>query len=203
MTLVCHDITCRRSDRTIFEGIGFCLKPGGFLLLKGPNGSGKTSLIKILTGLHAPAGGYVTWNDEPVAKSRSFHRELTYIGHRNGVKLECTVTENILFWARLYDTEPMAVAAMHYFGLRDKESVPCGELSSGWQRRVALARLLLSRSALWLLDEPTNFLDQEGIELLGGLIETRVRHDGMVIVASHTMRSAFPAHILHLEDFAS
>lgn len=201
--MACDNIACERGGHLIFRGLGFCLPPGGFLLLKGANGSGKTSLIKILAGLMPPASGAVTWDGEPVHKSSKFKKELTYIGHRNAVKLECTVDENVLFWARFYRRLDIVKPTLRFFGLEHKRDVPCHQLSSGWQRRVALSRLLLAPGNLWLLDEPTNFLDPEAMELLGSLIETRVKHDGMVIVASHTMNSVFPAHMLRIEDFAS
>lgn len=200
--LTCEGLSCARGERIILSNLGFCLPEGGFLLLKGANGSGKTTLIKILAGLLPPAGGAVVWNNESIAKSESFRRELTYIGHKNAIKSECTVEENIRFWVNHYDTPAMMRPAMHFWGLEGKEDVPVHRLSSGWQRRVALTRLLLSPTKLWLLDEPTNFLDAEAVALLGSLIETRVTHGGIVVAASHTMGSSFPAHVLELGDFA-
>lgn len=201
MTFTAEQIACIRAERVIFRDLGFCLPAGGFLLLKGANGSGKTSLINILCGLHAPAHGQVLWNKVPIHESADFKRELTYIGHKNAVKLECTVEENLKFWADYWGTQAMLSPAMHYFGLDARRDVPAHQLSAGWQRRVALARLLLSPSKLWLLDEPTNFLDAEAVALVGSLIETRVNNDGIVIVASHMMKSSFPSHVLHIEDF--
>ncbi len=200
--LSCDAVTCTRGGRVIFKELGFCLPPGGFLLLKGTNGSGKTSLIRILAGLAQPEAGSVEWKGKPVQGSAEFKKELVYVGHRNAVKAECTVEENLAFWARIDNAEPMLEPTLHFFGLENKRDVPAYQLSSGWQRRVALARLLLSRAQVWLLDEPTNFLDPEAVALVAGLIETRVKHDGIVIAASHTMRSAQPSHILEIEDFA-
>lgn len=202
MTLSCENLTALRGERLIFEGVGFCLPPGGFLLLKGANGSGKTSLLRTLAGLMHPETGQVRWKDQPITRSPEFASELVYLGHKNGLKLECTVFENLAFWARALETELMLPAALQFYGLAGMEDIPCHRLSAGWQRRVALARLLLSRGDLWLLDEPTNFLDQEGIALTGSLIETRVKHGGIVIVASHTMGSSVDAHTLRLEDYA-
>lgn len=201
--LECQNLSCERGGRSVFEGVGFCLPPGGFLLIKGANGSGKTSLIRLLAGLSHPAQGEVRWQGEGVAKSAAYKRELTYIGHKNGIKPECTVEENLRFWAEYFGTHLMLPSALHYFGLEGKEHTPCWRLSSGWQRRVALSRLLLSRASVWLLDEPTNFLDQEAIALVGGLIETRVLSGGIVVAASHTMGSSYPTHVLELEDYDS
>jgi heme exporter protein A len=198
----CENITCVRGERAVFKNMSFSLPKGGFLLLKGANGSGKTSLIKILAGLHTPEAGQVLWKGVPISKSADFRTELTYIGHKNAVKLECTVEENLRFWADHWNTHTMLEPAMRYFGLDARRDVPAHQLSSGWQRRVALSRLLLSPSSIWLLDEPTNFLDAEAVELVGSLIETRVNHDGIVLVASHAMKSSFASHVLHIEDYA-
>jgi len=202
MSLVCNEVACERGERVVFKGLGFGLSAGGFLLLKGANGSGKTSLIKLLAGILPPVSGVVTWNGVPIGKSAEFRKELTYVGHKNAVKQECTVEENVRFWAKVYDREAIVLPCLRFFGLENKRDVPCHRLSSGWQRRVALSRLLLAPGKLWLLDEPTNFLDPEAVALLGSLIETRVKLGGMVIAASHTMTSAFPAHMLMIEDFA-
>jgi heme exporter protein A len=201
--LTCDSVTCERGGRVIFQGVGFCLPPGGFLLLKGANGSGKTSLINILAGLSRPTGGGATWNGKSVLASAEFKKSLIYIGHRNAVKPECTVEENLAFWANAYAAGPMLEPALRFFGLDNKRDVPAYQLSSGWQRRVALARLLLSRANIWLLDEPTNFLDPEAVELVAALIETRVKHDGIVVAASHTLRSGQASHVLEIEDFAA
>ena len=199
--LICEALMFARGGRPVLVGLGFCLPPGGFLLLKGANGSGKTTLMRTLAALSVPEEGSVMWEGVPVAKHPDFKRELTYIGHTNALKVEATVEENLTFWARARGTEPMLPAALNYFDLEDKRGVPVGQLSAGWQRRCALARLLLSPGKLWLLDEPTNFLDAEAVALVGSLIETRVKHGGVVVAASHAMTSAFGAHVLRLEDF--
>ncbi len=187
----------------MLSGVGFCLPVGGFLLLKGANGSGKTTLIRTLAGLSAPEEGMVSWEGIPISRNPYFHRELTYIGHTNALKTQCTVKENLTFWARAGGAEPMIQPALRYFDLEKKADMPVGFLSAGWQRRTALARLLLSPGKIWLLDEPTNFLDTEAIALVSSLIETRVKHGGVAVVASHAMTSAFPPHVLYLEDFAA
>lgn len=199
--LSCENLTCVRGDAVLFRDLGFCLTPGSLLLLKGPNGIGKTSLLKILCGLLPPDHGQVTWVGDPIAGNEAFKRDMMVVGHKSAVKLESTVEENIRFWARLYSTDMLVPAAMKYFDLTAFKDTPAGELSAGWQRRVALARLIVAPCRLWLLDEPTNFLDDVGVQLTASLIESRVSQGGMVIAASHIMNSSIAAHTLYLGDF--
>ena len=200
--LTVSNLTCIRGERQIFSGLGFCLQAGALLLLKGGNGSGKTSLIKLLSGLMEPAGGEISWDGVPVAGNDAFKRDLMYIGHKSAVKLDATVRENLQFWGRLYDTELLVPAALSFFDLGKFADLPAGQLSAGWQRRVALARLIVAPCRLWLLDEPTNFLDEDAVILTASLIESRVKQGGIVVAASHIMNSAIAAHTLWMGDFA-
>lgn len=197
----CEDITCLRGESVLFKDVGFCLQDGALLLLKGPNGSGKTTLLRLLAGLMPPDSGHILWDGQPITSNYDFRRELMMIGHKSSVKLDCTVYENLAFWARMHDTEMLIPAAMKFFDLRSYKDVLAGELSAGWQRRVALARLIVSPCRLWLLDEPTNFLDDDAVLLTASLIESRVSQGGIVVVASHIMNSAIAAHTLYLNDF--
>ncbi len=251
--LVAENLTCMRSERTIFKGLGFCLQEGALLLLKGANGSGKTSLLKMIAGLTKPKEGAIYWNGAVISggtasflrKQESskaataspeafrrrgisggkelfsslplvkldprlrgddearddFKRQLMMVGHKSAVKLDLTVEENLRFWGRLYGTEMLLPAALKFYNLGRYQETPCKELSAGWQRRVALARLIIAPCKLWLLDEPTNFLDEEAVLLTASLIESRVKQGGIVIAASHSMSSAVASHVLSLEDF--
>src|SRR5690349_3026098 len=113
--LTCENIACARGETALFRELGFCLPQGSLLLLKGPNGIGKTTLIKILAGLLPPSRGNVLWNGHETAKSEEFKRELMYVGHKSAVKLDCTVEENVAFWAKLYGTEMLIPAALQFF----------------------------------------------------------------------------------------
>ncbi len=199
--LQCENLRCVRGDKVVFEHLGFCLQSGTLLLLKGANGSGKTTLLKILSGLLMPEKGDILWDGEPTTDNNAYKRELMVIGHKSGVKGDATVRENLEFWARLYDTEILIPAAMKFYGLERFSDIPAAQLSAGWQRRIALARLIVSPCKLWLLDEPTNFLDDEAVTLTAALIETRVQQGGIVVVASHIMNSAIAAHTLWMDDF--
>lgn len=200
--LVAENLACRRSERLIFRQLGFCLPPGALLLLKGGNGTGKTSLIKILCGLLEQDEGTLTWNGEPTRHHENFKRELMYIGHKSAVKMDGTVEENLAFWGCMYGTEMLVPAALKFYGLTKFKDTRAAELSAGWQRRVALARLIVAPCRLWLLDEPTNFLDEEAVMLTASLIESRVKQGGIVVAASHIMGSAIASHTLWMEDFA-
>lgn len=198
-----ENLTCQRGDSIIFRQLGFCLTEGALLLLKGPNGSGKTSLIKILAGLLPQESGEISWQNVSTRNNPDFKRDLMYIGHKSAVKLDSTVEENLAFWGKLYGTEMLVPAALHFYGLTKFKDTLASQLSAGWQRRVALARLIVAPCKLWLLDEPTNFLDEEAVVLTASLIESRVKQGGIVIVASHIMSSAIASHTLWMEDFAN
>jgi heme exporter protein A len=198
----CENITSVRGEKVLFRDVGFCLQEGALLLLKGPNGAGKTTLLRMLAGLMEPQAGRITWNGEPIENNYDFRRELMVIGHKSAVKLDYTVQENLDFWARMYDTRMLVPAALKFFDLRSFQDVPAGQLSAGWQRRVALARLIVSPCKLWFLDEPTNFLDEDAVILTASLIESRVNQGGIVVMASHIMNSGVAAHTLYINDFA-
>ncbi len=191
--LIAENLSCIRGERVLFENLGFCLGEGGLLIIKGTNGAGKTSLLHILCGLLTPSAGHVeTENVRGI-----------YVGAKNALKERLTVYENLEFYSKLHDGSPLLVdSALKFFDIEDRAEQTVATLSSGLKRRVALARLLLGNYNLWILDEPTNFLDAEGVALLTSLIESRVQAGGIVVIASHTMGSAFASHMLQLEDFA-
>ncbi|MDX1975151.1 MAG: cytochrome c biogenesis heme-transporting ATPase CcmA [Rickettsiales bacterium] len=205
MMLSCHNLHCTRGEKPLFQQLGFCLQEGSILIVKGQNGAGKTTLIKMLAGLIPieQGQGQIEWNGQPITDNADYKSELMYIGHKSAVKLDSTVEENIAFWAKLHDTEILIPAALTFFDLLQFKDVPASRLSAGWQRRVALARLIVAPCKIWLLDEPTNFLDDDAVLLIASLIESRVQQGGIVVVASHIMNSAIPAHTLYIGDFGA
>jgi heme exporter protein A len=178
-----------RGDRRLFSGLDLSLSPGNFLQLTGPNGSGKTSLLRILCGLLAPAEGEVRWNGANIRSlAEDYFTFVTYLGHRPGVKDELTAIENLRISNALNGVEVSkdgARAALGRMGLAGREFLPARLLSEGQRRRVALARLLLCNTKLWLLDEVMTSLDKGAVGLVRSLIEEHLNRGGMAIVATH------------------
>ncbi|MEA3291780.1 MAG: cytochrome c biogenesis heme-transporting ATPase CcmA [Pseudomonadota bacterium] len=183
------DLECIRGDRRLFSGLAFQLEAGELLHLHGHNGSGKTTLMRTVCGLIAPAAGEVRWNGGNIRKLRDdFTRELLYIGHKNGIKDDLTGVENLQIASTLDGspiTEGQAWEALERMGLRGHEDLPSQALSQGQKRRVALARLLVSRVPLWILDEPFTALDKAAIALLQQVIRRHVDDGGLVILTTH------------------
>jgi heme exporter protein A len=202
--LVADALACRRGERLIFAGLSLTLPPGGALLLTGANGSGKSSLLRLLATLLAPAAGRLIWAGAPVADDVGRYRaELHYVGHLDAIKPALGVRETLDFWAGIRDiAAPRIEAALDAFGLDRLADWPCRWLSAGQRRRLALARLIAAPSPLWLLDEPTAALDADGEHRLVGAIEAHRADGGRVVVATHQPLALGNAQFLALEDFA-
>lgn len=186
--LEARQLACLRGERVVFAGLSFRLVPGEAVLLVGANGAGKSSLLRLLAGLLAPAEGDLLWQGEPALADRAAHaRRLRYIGHGDALKPALTAAENLGFYARLWGGE--VAAALDAVGLAELAELPARVLSSGQKRRLALARLALAPPdapcPLWLLDEPTVGLDAASIERLGGLFAAHRARGGMLLAATH------------------
>ncbi|MBP3438801.1 MAG: cytochrome c biogenesis heme-transporting ATPase CcmA [Sutterella sp.] len=197
-------LTCERGERTLFQGLTFSVESGTLVRIAGSNGAGKTTLLRLMTGLMRPVEGEVRWRGEPVIKAaQDFWRELCYIGHRNGVKDDLSVLENVLIntkVASLTVSENEALDALDQVGLTDFVDVPAGQLSQGQRRRVALARLWLSRSVkLWVLDEPFTALDVKGVARLAALIGEHVKEGGIVMLVTHQEVPVEDARLMVIE----
>lgn len=182
-------LECRRGDRRLFSNLNLTLEPGTLLHVRGRNGSGKTTLLRTLCGLFTPEAGEIRWRGESIRElAEDYRRELLYFGHLNGIKADLTGLENLAIAARL-DGDPVAMAdiwqALARIGLRGFEDLPTRMLSQGQKKRVALARLMLSRARLWVLDEPFTALDVEAVALLQGLIAAHVADGGLAILTTH------------------
>ena len=182
-------LDCVRGERHLFCALSFRLMPGELLSLQGRNGSGKTSLLRMLCGLLPPAGGEIRWRNEPIGKlGEDYRRELCFLGHQNAIKEELTPLENLMASARLADEaleEGAALDALETLGLAGREDLACRYLSQGQKRRVALARLVNDRRALWLLDEPFVALDTAAVDLVAGLIGAHLQRGGLAVLTTH------------------
>jgi heme exporter protein A len=183
------DLECQRGDRRLFAGLGFRLDAGELLYLRGHNGSGKTSLLRMLCGLLPPAAGEIRWRGQPFGKlGEDYRRELCYLGHHNAIMEELTPLENLLTAAALADEpldEDQALDALELMGLAGREDLACRYLSQGQKRRVALARLVNERRPLWLLDEPFVALDVAAVDLVAGLIGAHLQRGGLAVLTTH------------------
>lgn len=181
---------CLRGERRLFANVSFTLEPGGLIWIQGGNGSGKTTLLRTLCGLTQAMAGEVRWRGQAIHSwGEDYRRELTYIGHANGLKEELSAQENLLIAARLASQPASRIeveGALQGMGLAGREHLPVKFLSQGQRRRAALARLKLAQPRpLWLLDEPFNALDTHAVAGMRKIMEDHLAQGGMIALTSH------------------
>jgi heme exporter protein A len=184
------DLECTRGERVLFSGLAMRIEPGTLLRVAGPNGTGKTSLLRMLCGLLQPTQGEIRWRGESIRSLREeYWRELAYVGHLNGVKDDLTAAENLRASAGIaaLDADEAAVrAALDAVGLAGFEDSLARFLSQGQKRRIALARLFLSGGVpLWILDEPFTALDARGVASLSALVAKHLGGGNIVVLTTH------------------
>lgn len=183
------NLGCVRGDRRLFRDLNFGLQPGGLLQITGSNGSGKTSLLRMLCGLLTPSEGEIRWQGGNIhSLGEEYVTKITYIGHSNGVKEELSCLENLRISSGLMGVvvnREAAMSSLGKMGLGEREDLPARFLSAGQQRRLALARLLTSQTAVWILDEVLTSLDKSAVALVKSLIEDHLSKAGIAIVATH------------------
>ncbi|HNA31149.1 MAG TPA: cytochrome c biogenesis heme-transporting ATPase CcmA [Thiobacillaceae bacterium] len=184
-----HNLACARGERLLFKGMNFSVGAGELLLVQGGNGQGKTSLLRLLTGLARPEEGEIRWRSESIRKNRDqFHAEMIYLGHANGVKDDLNPVENLRFaeglQGRAFEGE-RAIGILKQLGLNLCLDLPCRVLSFGQRRRVALSAMLLADAKLWILDEPLTGLDVHAVALMEGLIRDHLAGGGLVVATTH------------------
>jgi heme exporter protein A len=183
-------LSCLRGDRRLFSHLDVSVQPGTLLAVVGENGSGKTSLLRMLSGLLSPEEGAILWQGQDIREQREqYCAQLTYIGHLNGIKDELTAMENLALSTSLAGDPcdgPVAHAALEAVGLRRQaHELPTKVLSQGQKRRVALARLWLSSRPLWLLDEPFTSLDTAATGLVTEQLHGHLTRGGIAVVVTH------------------
>ena len=183
--LEARELLCERDERTLFSGLSFTLNAGEWVQITGINGAGKTTLLRLLTGLSRPDAGEVLWQGQPLHQVRdSYHQNLLWIGHQPGIKTRLTALENLHFYHRDGDTA-QCLEALAQAGLAGFEDIPVNQLSAGQQRRVALARLWLTRATLWILDEPFTAIDVNGVDRLTQRMAPHTEQGGIVLLTTH------------------
>ncbi len=188
--LAVRDLAATRGGLRLIEGVSFDLLPGQALVLRGPNGIGKTTLLRTISGLQPAAAGTVALPPEGLA----------YAGHADGLKATLTVTENLSFWARIFGQSDIgnALEAMDLVQLADR---PAQNLSAGQKRRLGLARLLVTGRRLWLLDEPTVSLDHASVALFATAVRAHLAAGGAALMATHIDLGLDDAGTLDLTPF--
>ena len=188
-------LSCERDDRVLFDELELAVSSGELIQLVGPNGAGKTTLLRLLAGLNREFEGQVSWNGCSIYDDfHAYASQRLYIGHLSAIKKVLTPLENLRWflssWPQIKDDAIWH--ALEQVSLAGYEDVPCHQLSAGQQRRVALARLLITPTPLWILDEPFTALDKQGVVWLEGLLSAHVQSGGSVLITSHHALSDIP-----------
>jgi heme exporter protein A len=184
-----QDLTVRRGTEVLFKALSFELQAGQLVWLRGSNGSGKTSLLRVLAGLSRPDGGQLHWNAQTLSETEDYRARLVYMGHANALKDDLTAMEALRFLTTVHGRacpQDRMEAALRRMGVFHRRKLPVRMLSQGQRRRVALARLALEdRPGLWILDEPFDALDDAGLALVQELFRENVQRGGIVLFTSH------------------
>lgn len=207
--LAARGLACRRGARLVFENVDLALRPGELVWLRGRNGRGKTSLLRLIAGIAAPEAGQVLLDGTPIAANDERSRRVVYLGHQHALKDDLTSAEALEFLLRIHGRRcdrASVDAALEHWGMLGLRNTWVRRLSQGQRRRVALARLVGEQEAtLWLLDEPFDALDAEGVERLNALLLQHLQRGGAVLLTGHqaTLASALQARELDLDERAA
>ncbi len=190
MDLVVTDLAVARGGVPVLEGVGFAVAAGEALILRGPNGIGKTTLLRTVAGLQPPLAGRVGLDREAMA----------YAGHADGIKATLSVRENLIFWADVFATDRVdaALAAFELAALADRLA---GNLSAGQKRRLGLARMVVTGRPVWVMDEPTVSLDVDAVAMFAAAVRAHLGQGGMALLATHIDLGLEEARVLDVGQF--
>lgn len=185
--LSANSIACTRGETTLFRDLSFSARNGQCVHLTGTNGSGKTSLLRIVCGINRPDSGDITWNTQHTHSSQSYYSDSLYLAHKDGLKNELSSIENLRFYQSMLGTrnEDKLDDCLMKMGLLDKADLSAQQLSFGQRRRLAFARCLLSDYALWILDEPFTGIDSQGRFLIEALCLKHLQQGGIIVLTHH------------------
>jgi len=180
------NLACWRNEQVLFSDLSLLLSPGNVLFLEGENGSGKTSLLRILCGFRLADEGEISWGNKPTSSMPEYFQNISYVGHKNGIKDELTVEENLnLMRSMATASEIITDDVLKQIGLFKKADVLSRQLSAGQKRKLALARLMMTNNSFWVLDEPFTSLDTASVSFFEVLIKKHIARGGMLILTSH------------------
>ena len=184
--LTVNDLRFERDDIPVINGACLTLNVGEILQIEGPNGSGKTTLLRILTTALQPSGGEILYRGQMLSECRfDYLSNILFLGHQSALKLTLTAEENLSWTTSELPGSVSIMEALEQVGLRGYSDVPCHKLSEGQQRRVALARLLVTNAEVWFLDEPFSALDKQGVQFVEQCMEKHVKGGGAVMLTTH------------------
>ncbi|WP_371397781.1 heme ABC exporter ATP-binding protein CcmA [Fretibacter rubidus] len=195
-TVSVRDLSLSRGTALLFSGVSFSIDPGQLIWVNGGNGMGKTSLLRLLAGFSRADSGIIDWSKD--GRSVAAKDLVGFQGHHDAFKSALTAHESLVFWADLMDVPDDTDSVLKAVGLAMRADVRTGALSAGQKRRLALARLMLSKKPLWVMDEPTAAMDTKGVALIHSLVEGHIRSGGSAIIASHNPAQNMSAHTRRL-----
>lgn len=180
------NLACWRNEQVLFSDLNLSLSPKNILFLEGENGSGKTSLLRILCGFRLPDEGEINWENQSAASMPEYFQNISYVGHKNGIKDELTVEENLNLMRSMATAEEIKTEdVLKQIGLFKKADVLSRQLSAGQKRKLALARLMMTNNSFWVLDEPFTSLDTASVRFFESLIKKHISRGGLLILTSH------------------
>lgn len=182
-----QNVSCQRGERLLFENLSFSVDKGQLLHLLGSNGSGKTSLLRIICGINEADSGEIKWHNQAIRKHPDYVNQMAYIGHKDGLKNELTAFENLAFYQSLNSKKDTSFIDdyLHRLGILHCADLTVHQLSFGQRRRLAFARLLVKPYQLWVLDEPFTGIDVEGRQVIQELCNSHLIHGGMIVLTHH------------------